>query len=88
MWSLLRTANWPTAPAGIAILLAAGPAAAQSVERFTIDSVVQHRYIRRRQRSSRPQVVVDISSAMRIADHWQIVFRPWFRQLRPPGAGR
>src|SRR5258708_37922516 len=86
MWSLLRVRS------GRALLLAvcvlsARPAAAQSVERFTIDSVVSVDSFGGDNISSRPQMVVDISTGMRIDDHWQVIFRPWFRRLRPPAPG-
>ena len=69
------------------LVLFAVSARAQSVERFTIDSVVSVDEFDGDTVSSRPQVVVDIATAMRIDDHWQVVFRPWFRQLRPPVPG-
>ena len=69
------------------IALSARAAAAQSVERFTIDSVVSIDSFGGDNVSSRPQLVVDISTGLRIDDHWQLVFRPWLRQLRPPAPG-
>jgi len=81
MWSLRRTCN------AALVLLCAAPAAAQSVERFTIDSVVSVDSFAGDNVSSRPQFVLDASSAVRIDDHWQVVFRPWFRQLRPAAPG-
>jgi len=77
----------PARSLAAALLLCATPAAAQSVERFTIDSVVSVDTFGGDNVSSHPQFVVDISSGLRIDDHWQAVFRPWFRQLRPPAPG-
>ena len=89
MWSLLRMRDGRTLPALVLAVCAlpARPAAAQSVERFTIDSVVSVDSFVGDGVSSRPQLVVDVSSGMRIGDHWQLIFRPWFRQLRPPAPG-
>src|ERR1051326_6520465 len=77
----------PARSLAAALLLCATPAAAQSVERFTIDSVVSVDTFGGDNVSSHPQFVVDISSGLRIDDQWQAVFRPWFRQLRPPAPG-
>jgi len=63
-------------------------AAAQSaderyVERMTADAVVAVDVFAGQNVSSRPQIVIDASTAMRIGDHWQLLLRPWLRQARP-----
>lgn len=74
----------------VAMAFAAGidSAAAQSVdersvERFTADSVVAVDVFGGQNVSSRPQIVIDASTAVRVSDHWQLVVRPWLRQARP-----
>jgi len=56
-----------------------GPAPA----RFSLESVLAVDEFAGQSVSHRPQVVVDISLAMRMGDHWQIYVRPWFRLPRP-----
>src|SRR5438309_1559369 len=81
----------PGLPALVLAVLAlpASAATAQSVERFTIDSVASIDLFGGDNVSNRPQIIVDISAGVRLGDHWQVVFRPWFRQARPttPGGG-
>jgi hypothetical protein len=56
---------------------------AQSVARFSLESVVEADEFAGESASSRPQVVVDVSLAVRMGDNWQIYVRPWFRLPRP-----
>ncbi|HEV3141867.1 MAG TPA: hypothetical protein VGY57_15185 [Vicinamibacterales bacterium] len=37
--------------------------------------------------SNRPQIVIDVSAGVRLGDHWQAFFRPWFREARPTTPG-
>jgi hypothetical protein len=55
----------------------------QSIERFTADSVIAVDVFGGQNVSNRPQIVIDASAAMRVGDHWQLLFRPWLRQARP-----
>jgi hypothetical protein len=61
----------------------AAPASAQSVARFSLDSVVAVDAFAGENASHRPQIIVDISMAVRVGDNWQVYVRPWFRQPRP-----
>jgi len=66
-----------------AVLLSGATAHAQSVERFTADSVISLDVFGGENVSNLPQIIIDASAGMRIGDHWQAFFRPWFRQPRP-----
>jgi hypothetical protein len=59
------------------------PAAAQSVERFALDSVVGIDAFGGENVSNHPQIIIDISGDFRISDHVQAYIRPWFRLPRP-----
>jgi hypothetical protein len=65
------------------VFLFASPATAQSVARFSLESVVAVDEFAGENASNKPQVVVDVSLALRLGDHWQIAVRPWFRLPRP-----
>jgi hypothetical protein len=65
------------------LIVTAGHASAQSVARFSLDSVVSVDTFGGENVSSQPQVIVDVSAGMRIGDRWQLYVRPWFRQPRP-----
>ena len=58
-------------------------ASGQSVERIAIDSVVAVDESAGTNISHHPQVVFDFSVGVRLSDHWQAYFRPWFRLPRP-----
>jgi hypothetical protein len=77
---------------GIAAVIAAGaagvaPLSAQTLERYTADTVVSFDMFGGENVSNRPQIVVDASSGIRLGDHWQLLFRPWFRKARPSAPG-
>jgi hypothetical protein len=59
------------------------PAAAQSVARFSLESVIEADEFAGQNASNRPQIVVDLSLALRVGDRWQVYVRPWFRLPRP-----
>ena len=59
------------------------PVRAQSVEWFTADSVVEVDAFGGENVSNDPQIIVDLSAAVRIGDRWRVYVRPWFRQPRP-----
>jgi hypothetical protein len=71
------------AAAAIVVLCAGATARAQSVERFTADSVMSLDVFGGENVSNLPQIVIDASAGMRIGDHWQALIRPWFRKARP-----
>jgi hypothetical protein len=58
-------------------------APAQEIARVTGDSVVAVDVFGGENVSSRPQIVIDASTSVRVGDHWQLLFRPWLRQARP-----
>ncbi len=65
------------------IVAASSPVHAQSIERITGDSVVETDVFGGDSVSNRPQVVLDLATAVRIGDNWRIFARPWLRQARP-----
>jgi hypothetical protein len=69
--------------AAFAFLVVAQPVSAQSVARLSLESVVAVDEAGVENGSGRPQVVLDVSMAVRIGDHWQAYVRPWFRLPRP-----
>jgi hypothetical protein len=69
--------------AACAFLVGAAPAAAQSIARFSLDSVVAVDVFGGESVSNRPQIIVDVSAAMRLGDNWQFYVRPWLRKPRP-----
>ena len=72
--------------ATLLVAVCAAPAAAQSVARFSFESVVAADGAGGENTSHRPQVIVDMSLAVRIGDGWQAYVRPWFRLPRPSTA--
>src|SRR5262247_1652746 len=64
-------------------LLPAAPASAQSVSRFSLESVVGVDAFRGENVNDRPQVIIDIFAGVRVGDNWQFFIRPWFRLPRP-----
>jgi hypothetical protein len=56
---------------------------AQTLDRFTGDSVVAIDLFGGENVSNRPQIVIDASAGMRAGEHWQLFVRPWFRKARP-----
>jgi hypothetical protein len=68
----------------VLLLLAARPLAAQSesLARFSLDSVVAVDLFQGENTVDRPNIIVDISSVVRLADGWLLYMRPWFRQPR------
>jgi len=60
-----------------------GRASAQPPALFSLESVLAVDESAGENVSNRPQVIVDISLAMRMGERWQIYVRPWFRLPRP-----
>ena len=69
--------------AAFAFAVVPAQASAQSVARFSIESVVAVDEFGGESASHRPEVVVDVSMAIRIGDRWQAFVRPWFRLQGP-----
>jgi len=59
------------------LVAAAEPARAQTLDRFTADSVVAIDVFGGENVSNRPQMVVDASVEVRLGGNWQASFRPW-----------
>ena len=59
----------------------ATPSVAQTVDRFTADSVIAIDVFAGENVSNRPQMLIDVSAGVRLGDNW--FFRPWFRKARP-----
>jgi hypothetical protein len=72
-----------SAVSALVVVGTAAPASAQSVARFALDSVVSVDEFAGQNASDRPQIVIDVSAAVRIGDRWQLYVRPWFRLPRP-----
>jgi hypothetical protein len=65
-------------------LAAARPLAAQSESfaRFSLDTVVAIDVFQGENTVDRPNIVIDVTSVVRLADGWLLYMRPWFRQPR------
>jgi hypothetical protein len=65
------------------LLLGVGPqVSAQSLDRFSLDSVVAVDLFRGENAGERPNIIVDVTGVLRLADGWVVYVRPWFRQPR------
>ena len=71
------------AAVALAILAVAPAASAQDVSRVAIESAIGVDEFGGENAVARAQVVIDISAAVRLSEHWQVYARPWFRQARP-----
>ena len=69
---------------GVLVLAAVSPAHAQTSARFSIDSSVSADLFRGQNTVDRPNIIVDITATVRLADGWVMYVRPWFRQPRAP----
>jgi hypothetical protein len=86
-WDIFFSAATVRSAVWIFVLLAwAVPASAQSVARFSLESVVAADEFDGENVSGRPQIVIDVSMAIRIGGGWQAYARPWFRLPRPATA--
>jgi hypothetical protein len=65
------------------IVFCRAPVAAQSVERFAVDSVASIDVFGGENVSNHPQIIFDISGGVRITEHVQAFIRPWLRLPRP-----
>jgi hypothetical protein len=64
------------------LLFAAPPLAAQPLTRFSFDSVVAVDLFRGQNTVDRPNIIIDATAVVRLADGWVVYARPWFRQPR------
>jgi hypothetical protein len=60
---------------------------AQDVARYSLESAVSVDEFGGENAVHSPQIVIDVSAAMRIATNWQLYVRPWFRMPRPSAPG-
>jgi hypothetical protein len=65
------------------VLAVTSSAAAQEPARFSLESVFAVDEFAGENASNRPQIVIDVSLAVRLGDNWQLLVRPWFRLPRP-----
>jgi len=72
-----------SAVSALIVLATAVSASAQPVARYSLESVVEADEFGGESASSRPQIVIDVSFAVRLGDNWQLYARPWFRLPRP-----
>jgi hypothetical protein len=70
----------------VCVLACGAPAAAQSVAGFSLESVIAVDEFGGEGTVNNPQVIIDVSAAVRMGDRWQVYLRPWFRQPRPQTA--
>jgi hypothetical protein len=77
------SAGFALSAVSVFVVTCATPASAQSVARFSLESVVAADGFAGENVSHRPQIVVDVSLALRLGDNWQIYVRPWLRLPRP-----
>jgi hypothetical protein len=62
---------------------APAPSSVEGVARYSFESVVEADEFGGDSASSRPQIVIDMSFAVRMGDNWQVYVRPWLRMPRP-----
>ena len=69
-----------------AMLLALAPAVAeaQAPARVSIDSVVSVDAFQGQSTTDDPNIVIDVTAVVRVADGWMVYVRPWFREPRLP----
>jgi hypothetical protein len=80
-----RATSWARAIAMLTLAAAASPAAAQSVERFSVETAAAIDHFGGDNAAERPQIIVDILASVRLGAGWQLYLRPWLRQPRAPG---
>jgi hypothetical protein len=67
-------------PASILLFLAVAPASAQTIDRFSFSSTVAVDHFSGG--AERPNIIIDLSAAVRLGEGWQFYVRPWLRQPR------
>lgn len=80
-WNRCRSAA--VAAAAWWTCISGAPVHAQTVERFTADTVIAIDTFDGENVSSQPQVIIDASTGFRVGENWQLFVRPWLRQPRP-----
>jgi hypothetical protein len=67
--------------------IAASDVRAQESARYSLESVVAIDEFGGQNSVHSPQIIIDVSAAVRMGDHWQVYVRPWFRLPRPNAPG-
>jgi hypothetical protein len=76
---------WATVLAAcLFVALGSAPAQAQTLARFSLDSAVAVDVFQGQNASDRPNIVIDVTAVVRLANGWLFYIRPWFRQPRAP----
>lgn len=70
--------------AGLLLTLGAPVSYAQSPARFSLDSVVSIDVFRGQNTVEDPNIVVDVTAVLRVANGWLLYVRPWLREPRLP----
>jgi hypothetical protein len=70
------------------VVLGSARSDAQDFARYSVESVIAADEFFGENAVMRPQIIVDVSMAVRIGANWQAYVRPWFRQPRPTAAGQ
>jgi hypothetical protein len=69
------------------VCLSGSRAFGQDVARYSLESVVAVDEFAGENAVHSPQIVVDVSAAVRLGRNWQLFVRPWFRLPRPAAPG-
>ena len=71
-----------TTVACMLLLTSAHRLSAQSLARFSFDSVAAIDLFQGENTVDRPNIVIDVTGVLRLSDGWVLYIRPWFRQPR------
>jgi len=84
--------GWPSfavfAGALFSTLAFAAYARGQDLARYSIESAIAVDEFAGENSVHSPQIIIDVSAAMRVGTRWQIYVRPWFRMPRPNAPGQ
>jgi hypothetical protein len=69
------------------IALSAAAVDAQDIAGYSVESVVAVDEFGGDNAVNTPQIVIDLSAALRVNDNWQVYVRPWLRMPRPAAPG-
>jgi hypothetical protein len=76
-----------SAVSALIVVSAAASARAQDFARYSLESVVAVDAFAGESAVNTPQIVIDVSAAVRVGDRWQLFVRPWFRRPRANAPG-
>ena len=69
----------------LGVLVAQRPAAAQSFQRFSLETTASIDHFTNDAAATRPQIIFDIVATVRLGAGWDAYVRPWVRLPRNPG---